>query len=167
MNGDQRELSIRRARDSDAAHLEDVRRAAFAPVFASFRALLGEEISQVTQIRDDQEQAEYLNSLFEPDSGWELYVAEQGGVVVGFVSVQLNGQTFIGEIGLNAVHPNHAGAGIGSKMYDVVLNRMRQAGMRVATVSTGGDASHAPARRAYQKAGFTVGIPSIWLCQAL
>jgi ribosomal protein S18 acetylase RimI-like enzyme len=167
MNGDQRELSIRRARDSDAAHLEDVRRAAFAPVFASFRALLGEEISQVTQIRDDQEQAEYLNSLFEPDSGWELYVAEQGGVVVGFVSVQLNGQTFIGEIGLNAVHPDHAGAGIGSKMYDVVLNRMRQEGMRVATVSTGGDASHAPARRAYQKAGFTVGIPSIWLCQAL
>jgi ribosomal protein S18 acetylase RimI-like enzyme len=167
MNGDQRELSIRRARDSDAAHLEDVRRAAFAPVFASFRALLGEEISQVTQIRDDQEQAEYLNSLFEPDSGWELYVAEQGGVVVGFVSVQLNGQTFIGEIGLNAVHPDHAGAGIGSKMYDAVLNRMRQEGMRVATVSTGGDASHAPARRAYQKAGFTVGIPSIWLCQAL
>jgi ribosomal protein S18 acetylase RimI-like enzyme len=167
INGDQRELSIRRARDSDAAHLEDVRRAAFAPVFASFRALLGEEISQVTQIRDDQEQAEYLNSLFEPDSGWELYVAEQGGVVVGFVSVQLNGQTFIGEIGLNAVHPDHAGAGIGSKMYDVVLNRMRQEGMRVATVSTGGDASHAPARRAYQKAGFTVGIPSIWLCQAL
>ena len=121
----------------------------------------------MTQIRDDQEQAEYLNSLFEPDSGWELYVAEQGGVVVGFVSVQLNAQTFIGEIGLNAVHPDHAGAGIGSKMYDVVLNRMRQAGMRVATVSTGGDASHAPARRAYQKAGFTVGVPSIWLCQAL
>jgi ribosomal protein S18 acetylase RimI-like enzyme len=167
MNGDQRELSIRRARDSDAAHLQDVRRAAFAPVFASFRALLGEEISQVTQIRDDQEQAEYLNSLFEPDSGWELYVAQQAGVVVGFVSVQLNTQTLIGEIGLNAVHPDHAGAGIGTKMYDAALNRMRQAGMRVATVSTGGDASHAPARRAYQKAGFTVGIPSIWLCQAL
>jgi ribosomal protein S18 acetylase RimI-like enzyme len=167
MNGDQRELSIRRARDSDAAHLQDVRRAAFAPVFASFRALLGEEISQVTQIRDDQEQAEYLNSLFEPDSGWELYVAQQAGVVVGFVSVQLNTQTLIGEIGLNAVHPDHAGAGIGTKMYDAALNRMRQAGMRVATVSTGGDASHAPARRAYQKAGFTVGIPSIWLCQTL
>jgi GNAT superfamily N-acetyltransferase len=115
-----RELSIRRARDSDAAHL-DVRRAAFAPGFASFRALLGEEISQVTQIRDDQEQAEYLSSLFEPDSGWELYVAEQAGVVVGFVSVQLNAQTFVGEIGLNAVHPDHAGAGIGTKMYDVVL----------------------------------------------
>ncbi len=167
MNSDQPELSVRRANEGDAAHVEDVRRAAFAPVFGSFRAILGEEISQVTQARDDQAQAEYLTSLLEPDSGWELYVAEQAGVVVGFVSVQLNEQTSIGEIGLNAVHPDRASAGIGTAMYNVVLERLRRAGMRVATVSTGGDASHAPARRAYEKAGFTVGIPSVWLCQAL
>ena len=167
MNSDQPELSVRRANEGDAAFMEDVRRAAFAPVFASFRAILGEEISQVTQARDDQSQAEYLTSLLEPDSGWELYVAEQAGVVVGFVSLQLNEQTSIGEIGLNAVHPDRAGAGTGTAMYNVVLERLRRAGMRVATVSAGGDASHAPARRAYEKAGFTVGIPSIWLCQAL
>ena len=167
MNSHQPQLSLRRASREDAPSLEAVRRAAFAPVFASFRAILGERISSVTQARDDQAQSEYLASLFEPDSGWELYVAELTGVVVGFVSVQLNEETSVGEIGLNAVHPNHAGAGFGTAMYDAVLIRMRQAGMRVATVSTGGDASHAPARRAYQKAGFTVGIPSIWLCQAL
>ncbi len=167
MNTDQAELLIRNASDSDAPSLEEVRRAAFAPVFASFRTILGEGIARVTQARDDQAQAEYLASLFNPDSGWELYVAEQAGLVVGFVSVQLNRETSIGEIGLNAVHPDRAGAGIGTAMYEVVLDRMRQAGMRVATVSTGGDSSHAPARRAYQKAGFKVGIPSIWLCQEL
>src|SRR5829696_10130405 len=101
MNIDPSKVLIRTADDSDARQLQDVRRAAFAPVFASFRALLGEEISEVTQIRDNQEQTEYLRSLFEPDSGWELYVAEQAGVVVGFVSVQLNAHTFIGEVGLN------------------------------------------------------------------
>jgi GNAT superfamily N-acetyltransferase len=167
MNSDPSKVLIRSANDSDAAHLEHVRRAAFAPVFASFRAILGEDISQVTQARDDQAQAEYLASLLIPDSGWELYVAEHAGLVVGFVSVQLNRETSIGEIGLNAVHPDWAGAGIGTAMYDAVLERMREAGMRVATVSTGGDSSHAPARRAYQKAGFNVGIPSIWLCQRL
>jgi ribosomal protein S18 acetylase RimI-like enzyme len=167
MNTDPSKLLIRSANDSDAPHLEDVRRAAFAPVFASFRAILGEDISQVTQARDDQKQAEYLASLLIPDPGWELYVAEYRGLVVGFVSVQMNRETSIGEIGLNAVHPDWAGVGIGTAMYDVVLERMREAGMRVATVSTGGDSSHAPARRAYQKAGFTVGIPSIWLCQRL
>ena len=167
MNIDASEVLIRTADNRDGPRLQDVRRAAFAPVFASFRAILGEEISQVTQARDDQAQAEYLASLLLPGSGWELYVAEQAGLVVGFVSVQLNRETSIGEIGLNAVHPDWAGAGIGTAMYAAMLERMRQAGMRVATVSTGGDSSHAPARRAYQKAGFNVGIPSIWLCQGL
>ena len=128
MNSDQPELSIRRANEGDAAHMEEVRHAAFAPVFASFRALLGEKISQVTQARDDQEQAEYLTSLLEPDSSWELYVAEQAGLVVGFVSVQVNEQTSIGEIGLNAVHPERASAGIGTAMYNVALERLRKRG---------------------------------------
>jgi GNAT superfamily N-acetyltransferase len=167
MNTDPLKVSIRTADDSDAPQLQDVRRVAFAPVFASFRAILGEEISQVTQARDDQAQAEYLASLFLPSSGWELYVAELGGLVVGFVSIQLNRETSMGEIGLNAVHPDFAGAGIGTAMYEAMLERMRETGMRVATVSTGGDSSHAPARRAYQKAGFNVGIPSIWLCRGL
>jgi GNAT superfamily N-acetyltransferase len=146
--------------------LDDVRRAAFAPVFASFRDLLGDEIADVTQARDDEDQAEYLRSLLAPESDWELYVAEVAGAVVGFVSLQLTERTLTGEIGLNAVHPHHAGHNIGTTMYDFALDRMRRMGMRVATVSTGGDASHAPARRAYEKAGFVKGIPSIWLCQA-
>ena len=151
MNTDPSKVSMRSADDRDAARLEDVRRAAFAPVFASFRAILGDDISQVTQARDDQAQAEYLASLLIPDSGWELYVAEHAGLVVGFVSVQLNRETSIGEIGLNAVHPDWAGCG--HWYCDVRPRRarsaMRVAGMRVATVSTGGDSSHAPARRAY------------------
>lgn len=47
------------------------------------------------------------------------------------------------------------------------LERMQQAGMKVATVATGGDPSHAPARRAYHKAGFDVEIPSVWMCKLL
>ena len=44
---------------------------------------------------------------------------------------------------------------------------MKQVGMRVATVGTGRDSSHAPARRAYEKAGFNVQISSVWLLQKL
>ncbi|WP_437957583.1 GNAT family N-acetyltransferase [Sorangium sp. So ce119] len=70
-------------------------------------------------------------------------------------------------IGLNAVDPAHAGKGIGTAMYEFALARMRQSGMKVATVATGGDPSHAPARRAYRKAGFDVEIPSVWMCRKL
>lgn len=107
-------MVIRGAVVSDAPRLQEVRQAAFAPVFASFRALLGEDIYQLAQARSDEAQADYLASLLASDSGWEVYVAEQAGVVVGFVSLQLNRDTTIGEIGLNAVHPDWAGAGIGT-----------------------------------------------------
>jgi hypothetical protein len=70
-----------------------VRAAAFAPVFASFRAILGEEIYRLAQARDDEAQGALLASLLAPNSSWELYVAEQDGVAVGFVSVQLNRET--------------------------------------------------------------------------
>jgi hypothetical protein len=52
-------------------------------------------------------------------------------------------------------------------MYAFALSRMREVGMRAATVSTGADASHAPARRAYEKAGFAAHIPSVWMCRPL
>lgn len=167
MTTDRSKLLIRGANAGDAPHFEDVRRAAFAPVFASFRSILGEELYQLAQAREDEAQAGYLAGLLAPDSGWEVYAAERAGIVVGFVALQLNRDTAIGEIGLNAVHPDWAGAGIGTAMYEFAIERMRGAGMRVATVSTGGDPSHAPARRAYAKAGFDVGIPSIWLCRKL
>jgi hypothetical protein len=50
---------------------------------------------------------------------------------------------------------------------EFALARMRDAGMKVATVSTGGDPSHVPARRAYRKARFDVEIPSVWICREL
>jgi len=136
-------------------------------VFASFRSILGDDIYDLAQAREDEAQGELLVSLLASESGWEVYVAEMAGTVVGFVSLQLNQDTQVGEIGLNAVHPDHAGKGVGTAMYDFALARMKEAGMRVATVATGGDPSHAPARRAYEKAGFTVQIPSVWLCRKL
>lgn len=158
---------IRPFRPEDAPILEEIRRAAFAPVFASFREILGEEIYRRAQAHQDEAQGELLASLLREGSGWEVHCAENGGEVVGFVSVQLNADRLVGEIGLNAVHPDYAGKGIGTLLYEHALDRMREAGMRVATVGTGGDPSHAPARRAYAKAGFDVAIPSVWMCRVL
>jgi GNAT superfamily N-acetyltransferase len=136
-------------------------------VFASFRSLLGDAIYDLAQRRQDEAQEGLLTSLMSPDPGRELYVALLADQIVGFMAVHLDRQTCMGEIGLNAVDPAHAGRGIGTAMYDFALVRMKEAGMKVATVSTGGDPSHAPARRAYQKAGFHAVIPSVWMCRQL
>ena len=161
------EVLIRPAKEDDLPYLERVRQAAFAPVFDSFRAILGDRIYELAQAREDEAQKDYLVSLLALESQWEVYTAELVGTIVGFVSVRLNQETQVGEIGLNAVHPDYSGQGIGTEMYDFAVARMQQSGMRVATVATGGDPSHAPARRAYEKAGFTVQIPSVWMCRLL
>ena len=51
---------IRAANPADATRLEEVRRVAFAPVFASFRSILGEDIYNLAQAREDEAQAGYL-----------------------------------------------------------------------------------------------------------
>ena len=160
-------LHYRLARPEDAARLQAIRRAAFAPVFASFRAILGDELYELAQRRDDEAQEGLLTSLMAADSIWSMYVAESGDTIVGFVAVRLDHTTLVGEVGLNAVDPAHAGKGIGTAMYEFAADCLKQGGMKVATVGTGGDPSHAPARRAYQKAGFDIAIPSVWMYRKL
>ena len=156
-------VSLRRAEAADEPRFQAIREAAYAPVFASFRSILGDDIYELAQARDDAAQGELLTSLLAAGSEWEVYAAELEGLVAGFVSVRFNLETTVGEIGLNAVHPDHAGQGVGTAMYDFAVARMKEVGMRVATVGTGGDPSHEPARRAYRKAGFTAEIPSVWM----
>jgi GNAT superfamily N-acetyltransferase len=161
------DLHIRPVRPDDVPRVQSIRRAAFAPIFASFRSILGDEIYEMAQRRDDEGQENLLTSLLGSDSPWAVHVAHYGDEVVGFVAIRVNRETQVGEIGLNAVDPAHAGKGVGIAMYEFALAFMRHAGMKVATVATGGDPSHAPARRAYRKAGFEIEIPSLWMYRRL
>ncbi len=86
---------------------------------------------------------------------------------MGFLSLKLDTTSNVGEIGLNAIRPDSTGIGLGTEMYEFALERMRESGMKVATVATGGDPSHEPARSAYRKAGFNTEIPSVWMCKLL
>ena len=158
---------IRDFRSGDLPRLHEIREAAFEPVFRSFRSIVGEEIARVALAAAEREQAELLDRICKAGSAHEVFVVEHGKEVIAFCSVNLDRGSKVGEIELNAVHPDHQGNGIGSSMYAFVLERMREAGMRVATVGTGGDASHAPARRAYEKAGFDRAIPSLYMYRSL
>ncbi len=162
-----RELTIRRSTESDLPALESIRVKAFAPIFASFRNLLGGRLYSLAQEPEDTQQGQMLVDLFSADSIWQVYVVELSGRAVGFVSIRLDLDSKVGEIGLNAVDPDHAGQGIGTEMYRFAIDEMKQAGMLAATVATGADSGHEPARRAYEKAGFNVTVPSVWMCQEL
>ena len=160
-------VEMRRVKDDDIPVLEKIRMAAFAPIFASFRKILGDSLYDIVQAHEDNAQSEFLVFLSASELPWELYVAEIAGETVGFVALKLDRERLVGEIGLNAVHPDQAGRGIATAMYRFALSRMKAAGMSAATVSTGADENHAPARRAYQKVGFEKRIPIVWMCREL
>jgi ribosomal protein S18 acetylase RimI-like enzyme len=158
---------IRAYAPSDLPSLHTIRAAAFAPVFASFRSIVGAEIAALGLTTAEQEQADLLDTIAKPESGYTLAVAEAHDTIAGFVSWKPNIAPGIGEITLNAVHPDHGGRGIGTALYEHALAALKTAGMHLATVGTGGDPSHAPARRAYEKVGFNVHIPSIYMYRKL
>lgn len=160
-------MLIRPYTPADLPALHAIRTAAFAPVFASFRNIVGPDIAALGLTTAEQEQADLLDAIAKPDSGHTIAVAETGATITGFVSWKPNVAPGIGEITLNAVHPDHGGKGIGTALYEHALAALKAAGMQLATVGTGGDPSHAPARRAYEKTGFSVHIPSIYMYRKL
>jgi GNAT superfamily N-acetyltransferase len=160
-------IAIRPCGARDIAALQEIRALAFRPVFASLRALLGRKIAGFAFAAAEAEQAKLLDDACATGGRSRVIVAELGGHPVGFVAMSFDRAKRVGEIGLNAVHPECAGRGIGTALYRFALGEMRKAGMRVAAVATGGDAGHAPARRAYEKAGFGPAIPTLWLYRTL
>ena len=83
-----------------------------------------------------------------------VWVAEVDGAVVGFVAYEMDHKSKTGEVQLLAVHPDHQNHDIGTELNTFALEKMREGGMTMAKVETGGDPSHAPARRSYEKAGY-------------
>ena len=160
-------LTLRPFEPGDLAALQRIRAAAFAPVFASFRAIVGAEIAALGLAAAEEEQAKHLDEICAGGSGTHVFAVLASGEIAGFVSFTVDAAARSGEIGLNAVHPAFAGRGIGTWMYGEALARMKALGAAVASVGTGGDSSHAAARRAYQKAGFGPGIPSVHLYRLL
>ena len=158
---------IRAYAPSDLPTLQAIRAAAFAPVFASFRAIVGPDIASLGLATAEQEQADLLDAIVRPDSGHNIAVSQDADAITGFVSWKTNIAPGIGEITLNAVHPDHGGRGIGTALYEHALAALKAAGMQMAAVGTGGDPSHAPARRAYEKAGFSTHLPSIYMYRKL
>lgn len=83
-----------------------------------------------------------------------VWVAIDGGSPVGFIAVKLYSEDSMGEIYMVAVDPDFQGQGIGQSLIKFALAWMKEAGMSIAMVETGGDPGHAPARHTYEKVGF-------------
>jgi ribosomal protein S18 acetylase RimI-like enzyme len=140
--------------DRDAGAVVGLSLRAWTPVFASIEQALGSEI--YGRLYPDGWRASQRQAVEAVCASQEkrVWVAEVDGTPVGFVAVELHPESSMGEIHMLAVDPDYQGNGIGTALTEFALARIKEAGMAVAMVETGGDPGHAAARRTYEKAGY-------------
>ncbi len=127
---------------------------AWTPVFDSIQKVMDADVYQVfypDNLRVSQQKA--VEDVCTA-SDTNVWVAIEADATVGFIAVKLHSEDSMGEIYMVAVEPDFQGHGIGTALMEFALTWMKEAGMSIAMVDTGGDDGHAPARRTYEKMGF-------------
>jgi ribosomal protein S18 acetylase RimI-like enzyme len=146
---------IRSYRDSDEPAVVRLSLRAWTPVHASMRDVMGDEIFGRLYGDDWRRHQQKDVEKVLRDEKSEVWVAEVDGEIAGFVAAVVDDDSRMGEICMIAVDPDSQNHGLGTQLTDAATDRLREAGMSIVLVSTGGDIGHAPARRTYEKAGFT------------
>lgn len=142
----------------DSSHVDAVARLslrAWSPVFDSLKEALDADVYQ--QFYPDGWRASQEKSVRDAcaNADMKIWVAVEAGAVAGFVAIRFH-EGKLGEIYMIAVDPEYQRRGIAMALTDFAVERMKEAGIEIAMVETGGDWGHAPARAAYEKAGFRV-----------
>jgi len=87
----------------------------------------------------------------------DVFVAVVDRSPVAFVAVALNAfHERMGLIDIVGVDPDYQRRGISSRLTEYGPSTCSVVAMDIAVVETGGDPGHAPARAAYEAAGFTL-----------
>jgi len=124
-------------------------------VFTSFEQILGQHVYTLIWPDWRTSQRHAVETVCRDRDKTPVLVAVLDGRVVGFLAYELHAKDRVGDVVLLAVDPDYQNLGIGTELNNLALEKMKAGGMKMARVETGGDPSHAPARRCYEKAGYT------------
>ncbi len=158
-------VSIRPVTNDDMEDVVQLSLLAWAPVFRSFEQVLGSKIYLHIYPDWRKQQREVVERICNDEKN-HVWVADIDGAVTGFIVYSLNNEEQTGEVELLAVHPDYQNRGIATKLNNFVLDKMKESGIKLAVVGTGGDPGHAPARRAYEKVGY-IALPIVRYYQDL
>ena len=144
---------IRPYKPSDLSAIMEIGNRAWHEIYKTFRDAYGDELFELIVPNEATEKGTQIKVHCEEHPQW-VYICEEDGCIVGFVTFSLNSEKKIGEIGNNAIDPQWGLKGRGQQMYQAVFEYFRKQNMVYAKVHTGLDNAHARARRAYERAGF-------------
>lgn len=147
-------MDIRTYVDADLARLIDLTIDTFGPFFEdSFRPLVGDLIftRQHGDWRGDYRRQ--LPGLHDPAEHKYVAVAEQDGVLIGYVAWHVDPTRQKGTVELLAVARGHRRSSTATALCEHAFSAMRAAGAQYVEIGTGGDDFHAPARTFYERLG--------------
>jgi len=148
-------LHIRPYSEGDLEAIVELSLLAWEPVFTAWQEILGPKLYPIAIYPDWRKSQKEVVEKGCRDENANTWVAVVDGNVVGFVVYELDEKSKTGEVRLIAVRPEHQNQGIGTELNTFALRKLKDGGMKLAVVGTGGDEGHAPARRSYEKAGYT------------
>jgi ribosomal protein S18 acetylase RimI-like enzyme len=147
-------FTIRPQLDADIAAIVAFSLRAWQPVFESMAGVLGPRLNRLVYPDWAAGQARAVEEVCR-DETMTVWVAEASARPVGFVAVAFRSDPDSAEIEMIAVDPDQQNRGIGSALLACTFDQISAAGVKLVQLGTGGDPGHAPARRTYEKAGFT------------
>jgi GNAT superfamily N-acetyltransferase len=147
-------MRIRSYAPADRTAVLDLSIRAWTPVFAAMPGTVPSFVYR--NFYPDGWEARQLADLAAvlDDEAEGCEVLEVDGSVVGWICTRLHPEDAMGEVYVLAVDPDHQGRGYGTVLMSHAEQRVAAAGMRMVMVETGGDPGHAPARAAYESAGY-------------
>ena len=148
---------IRGAAEADLDRIGEIIRQAWTPIFGLHEESWGEELFDALYANWPENIRASVGRHLAEHPEWAFVVeSRETNEVVSFITYLLDAKKGIGIVGLNAVAAGLQSQGIGTMMYNFVMDRFREAGLKYAQVRTGLNDAQAGARRAYEKAGFNV-----------
>ena len=151
------EITVRAAVAADAEAAAEIARECWSDIYDGYLLQLGEELYSL--IYDDPLSVKAERIRDAVLSG-RAFVAVCDGEICGFATYLVESER-VGSLKDNAVSAKYKGRGIAKMLYEAVFEKFRSEGCAVCRVGTGLDEAHAPARRAYEKAGFEKSLQSV------
>ena len=127
---------------------------AWAPVFDSLQSTMNSEVYQAfyPEPWHMNQQKDVENACSAADV--YTWVAISDDMVMGFIAVKHHLEDNMGEIYMVAVDPDFQRLGVDKALITFALNWLKDAGMSIVMVETGGDPGHSAARSTYESLGF-------------
>jgi ribosomal protein S18 acetylase RimI-like enzyme len=159
-------FTIGPARANEMGAICEIAKVAWEPIHDSMIDDVGVDIHDAVSGDWRARKAGQILRQYDVNPSWVLAVRD-GNEVAAFVTFGIDAERSMGTILNNAVGATYQGRGIGTAMYEHVLNLFRDAGLQYASVTTGLDRGHAPARKAYVNAGFDLSREDVTYYQKL